>query len=98
MRSPHAPEQRQYPYYRKCSRRSAEIGGSEGKVPPSSKTPVNAAGTGDAVHLSAELALKGRYPGYELKAEAVVDHGEAAGGKRESSAVNPRNGLSCLSG
>ena len=47
---------------------SAEIGGSERELSLAAKIPVDAAGTGDAIHLPAKLALKGRYPGHELKA------------------------------
>jgi hypothetical protein len=67
-----------YPSYRGHAHRSAEIGGSEGKVALASKTPVDAAGTGDAAYLPAKFALKGRYPGYKLEAQAIVDHREAA--------------------
>ena len=66
-----------------------EIGGSEREVALASKTPVNATGTGNAVHLPAKFAFQGGYPGHELEAEAVVDHREAAGGKRQPSAINP---------
>ena len=81
--------QRQYLWRRRRARRSAEIGGSEGKVALAPKAPVDAAGTGDAAYLPAKFALKGRYPGYKLEAQAIVDHREAAGGKRQPSAINP---------
>ena len=68
---------------------SAEIGGSEREVALASKAPVDAAGTSDAVHLPTQFALKGRYPGHELKAQAAVDHREATRGKRQSPAINP---------
>ena len=57
---------------------SAEIDGSERKIALASKAPVDAAGISDAIHLPTQFALNGRYPGHELKAQAVVDHGEAA--------------------
>ena len=57
---------------------SAEIGGSERKIALASKAPVDATGTSDAIHLPAQFALEGRYPGHELKAQAVIEHGEAA--------------------
>ena len=56
------------------------------------------AGTGDAVYMPAKFTLKGRYPGHELEAQAVVDHGKPAGGKRQSSAIDPCNGLARLCG
>ena len=37
----------------------------------------------------AELLFERGRPGHELEAEAVVDHGEAAGGEREALAVSP---------
>src|SRR5438105_3342273 len=70
--------QRPYPDYRGRAHRRAEIGGSEGKVSLASKAPVDAAGTDDSAYLPAKFALKRRYPGYELEAQASVDHREAA--------------------
>src|SRR5258708_104424 len=90
---PHAPHRglvhRSYSPCRRRSHRGAEIGRSKGKVALASKTPVDAAGTGDAVYMPAKFTLKGRYPGHELEAQAVVDHRKPAGGKRQSSAIDP---------
>lgn len=66
--------------HRSRARRGAKIGGSEGKVALASKTPVDAAGTDDAVHLLAKLAIKRKHPWHELEAQTVVNHREAAGG------------------
>jgi len=44
---------------------------------------------GDARDVAAELLFEGGRPGHELEAEAVVDHGEAAGGERETLPVGP---------
>src|ERR1700712_1289529 len=97
----HAPHrglvQRSYSSCRKRSHRGAEIGRSKGKVALASKTPVDATGTGDAAYMHAKFTLKRRCPGHELEAQAAVDHRKPAGGKRQFSAIDPRNGLAGLS-
>ena len=45
--------------------------------------------------MAAELLFEGRRPGHELEAQAVVDHGEAAGGEREALAASARDVLAC---
>ena len=42
---------------------------------------------GDAGHVPAELLFEAWRPGHELEAEAVIDHGEPAGGEREALAI-----------
>jgi hypothetical protein len=52
------------------------------------KAPVDAAvAARDAGDVAAKLLFEGGRPGHELEAEAVIDHGEAAGGEREALAI-----------
>jgi hypothetical protein len=43
--------------------------------------------------VAAELLFEGRRPGDELETQAVLDHGEAAGGEREALTVGARDVL-----
>src|SRR5262245_52806600 len=72
------------------------MGWSKGKVATAAKIPVDAARTGNAVHLFAQFTFKRRNPGYKLEAKAIVDHGKAPRGKRQTSAIDSRNGLAHL--
>src|SRR6516165_9046036 len=54
----------------------------------SAEAPVDPAiASCDAGDMAPELLFEGGRPGHELEAQAVVDHGEAAGGEREALAV-----------
>ena len=44
-----------------------------------------------AADLTAELLFQRRPPGHELEPHAIVDHGEAAGRKRDSLAIDARD-------
>src|SRR5690606_9103127 len=57
-----------------------------------SEVPIDAAiVAGDAGDVTADLLFERGRPGHELEAKAVVDHGEAAGGERESLAIGTGN-------
>src|SRR6266702_3300314 len=57
----------------------------QAKVSFATESPLDAAAAlGDAGDVLAELFLYLARPGHELEAEAVVDHGEAAGGERQA--------------
>ena len=61
-----------------------------GRAPVAAEAPVDPAiRAGDAGDVAAELLFEGGRPGHELEAEAVVDHGEAAGGEREALPIGP---------
>ncbi len=62
---------------------------SKREVALAAKTPFNAARTCNAIHVAAKFALEGRYPGHQLETQAVVNHREAAGRKRQPLAKNP---------
>src|SRR6267378_1830254 len=94
---PSANVQQQSARRRDHAHHGAEIGGSERKVAFASKAPFNAAGTCNAVHVPAKFTFEGRYPGDQLKPQAVIDHREAAGSKRQPSPISSCNGLSWLS-
>src|SRR5262245_35721455 len=70
--------QRQFFGRRNVAQHGAGIGGSEREPSLAAKIPIHAPGTGNAVHLPAKFPLQRGQPGHELKAEAVVDYGEAA--------------------
>lgn len=58
----------------------------------------SAAVADDARDLTAELLFEGGGPWHETKAQSVVDHGEAAGGERETLADDAGHLLAGLVG
>jgi hypothetical protein len=61
---------------------------------PSPETPIHpAARRHHAGYVFADFLFQRRRPGDELKAEAVVDYGEAAGGERDALAVDAGDGF-----
>src|SRR3990167_7759943 len=61
------------------------VWGLEAEPALAAQRPVDAAaGADDAGHLAAELLFEGAGPGNEAETQAIVDHGEAAGGEREA--------------
>jgi len=64
----------------------------QAKVSFATEGPLDAAtALGDSSDVLAELLLDLARPGHELEAEAVVDHGEAAGGERQALTVRCRS-------
>jgi hypothetical protein len=62
--------------------------GSKAEAALAAKAPVDAAiVASDAGDMTAEVLFEGGRPGHELEAETIVEHGEAAGGERDTLAI-----------